>query len=65
VDAVFGETIRCELNAQKQSIESGYPIEEITRGLWPAVQEFLEDHPEWKLEKRYENNNGLTILARA
>jgi hypothetical protein len=65
VDAVFGETIRCELNAQRQSIESGYPIEEITRGLWPAVQEFLEDHPEWKLEKRYENNNGLTILARA
>lgn len=64
VDAVFGETIRCEIDAHKQSIESGYPVREITMGLWPAVEEFLVDNPEWKLEKRYENNNGLTILVR-
>jgi hypothetical protein len=34
------------------------------RGLWPAVTEFLNNSPEWKLLERYTNNNGLTILAR-
>ena len=64
VDADHGETIRCGLDAQAQSIESGYPIEEIRRGLWPAVIEFLNAHPEWVIERRYINNNGLTILRR-
>lgn len=64
VDEWQGETIRCRWNAQKQSEESGIPVEEITKGLWPAIAEFLEAHPEWVLEKRYTNNNGLTILKR-
>jgi len=64
VDADHGETIRCKLDAEKQSQESGFPIDEIKKGLWPAVEEFLRDHPEWVIEKRYTNNNGLTILAR-
>lgn len=34
-------------------------------GLWPAVEEFLAAHPEWKLHERRANNNGLTVLARA
>lgn len=33
-------------------------------GLWPAVEEFLNTNIEWTLEKRYTNNNGLTILKR-
>lgn len=33
-------------------------------GLWKAIEEFLQGHPEWKLLKRYENNNGLTVLHR-
>lgn len=64
VDALYGETIRNGWNPHQQSIESGYPVEEIIKGLWPAVEEFLVAHPEWKLEKRYTNNNGLTILSR-
>ena len=32
------------------------------RGIWPAIQEFMDTHPEWQLLKRYTNNNGLTIL---
>lgn len=43
---------------------SGYSRAEIERGLWPAVEEFLAEHAEWQLEKRYTNNNGLTVLAR-
>ena len=31
-------------------------------GLLPAVDEFLELHSKWKLEKHFVNNHGLTIL---
>lgn len=34
------------------------------RGIWPAIQEFMDSHPEWQLVKRLTNNNGLTILHR-
>ena len=33
-------------------------------GIWRAIQEFLDDSPNWELEKRYTNNNGLTIIKR-
>jgi hypothetical protein len=33
-------------------------------GLWPAVEEFLENNLEWKLHERFTNNNGLTILKK-
>lgn len=35
-----------------------------TRGLWPAVTEFLGGHPEWIVLERRTNNNGLTVLVR-
>jgi hypothetical protein len=62
VDEWEGETIRCQMNAFEQSIQSGIPIDEINRGLWPAVQEFLDSNSEWILHERFTNNNGLTIL---
>jgi hypothetical protein len=34
------------------------------KGLWPAVEEFLESNTKWKLKERYTNNNGLTVLER-
>jgi len=64
VDAIEGESIRCYSDTKKQSQETGIPEDEIRKGLWPAVEEFLQAHPEWLLEKRYENCNGLTILKR-
>jgi hypothetical protein len=64
VDEVHGESVRCKSDVRRQHIESGFPIEEITRGLWPAVVEFLEENPEWYIKERFTNNNGLTILAR-
>jgi len=33
-------------------------------GLWKAVHEFLIKHKQWTIEKRYTNNNGLTILKK-
>ena len=64
VDEWLGETIRNGWNAAEQSKQTGIPVDEITKGLWPAIEEFLMEHPEWLLEKRYTNNNGLTILKR-
>ena len=64
VDKVYGETIRMRMNAIQQSKDTGIPIEEINRGLQPAIDEFLAAHPEWKIREVYTNNNGLTILER-
>ena len=64
VDEWQGETIRNGWNPQEQSIHHGIPVNEITKGLWPAIEEFLVEHLEWKIEKRFTNNNGLTILTR-
>lgn len=33
-------------------------------GLWPAIEEFLDNNPHWEIEVRLENNNGLTVLKR-
>jgi hypothetical protein len=42
-----------------------WPQEEITKGLWPAIEEFLhENSNEWSMLARYINNNGLTVLKR-
>jgi hypothetical protein len=64
VDEWIGESIRCSFDIQLQSEKTGIPSEEIARGLWPAIDEFLNSHPEWKLRERYFNNNGLTVLER-
>lgn len=64
VDEWHGESVRMGWDAVKQSRESGIPVDEIRKGLWPAVVEFLKEHPEWVLFERYTNNNGLTALTR-
>ena len=64
IDEWLGETIRDRHNAEQQSKDTGIPIEEINKGLWPAIEEFLKIHPEWIIKERYYNNNGLTILQR-
>lgn len=65
-DGIYGETVRNKhkMNAKKQSIETGFPVEEINKGLWPAIEEFLDKNKDWELKERFTNNNGLTILAR-
>jgi hypothetical protein len=64
VDEWYGETVRGHGDAQRHSRESGFPVEEICKGLWPAIVEFLREHPEWKMTERLRNNNGLTVLSR-
>jgi hypothetical protein len=39
------------------------PLSTEKTGIWPAIQELI-DEGGWEIEKRYTNNNGLTILRR-
>jgi hypothetical protein len=66
VDEWQGETKRNihKYDVNKQSIDSGIPVEEILKGLWPAIEEFLQHNKDWVLHARWLNNNGLTILKR-
>ena len=36
---------------------------EYEKGIWPAIEELLEEGV-WEIKERYTNNNGLTILKR-
>jgi hypothetical protein len=64
VDAELGESIRCGCDIHQQSLELGIPVDEIRKGVWPAVEEFLENNKDWYLVNRFTNNNGLTIISR-
>lgn len=66
VDEWHGETKRNihRYDVEKQSRESGFPVDEILKGLWPAIEEFLALNKDWVLHARWINNNGLTILRR-
>ena len=60
----IGESVRSGWDIYKQSIVTGISVEEIYKGLWPAVEEFLESNNDWYLVKRFTNNNGLTIIGK-
>lgn len=62
LDKEFGETIRSKWNAETQSAETGIPVDEIKKGIWPAIEEFLQENPNWKIDHHVTNNNGLTVL---
>jgi hypothetical protein len=64
IDEIHGETIRMGWNSNEQSEKTGYPVDEINKGLGFAISEFLISHNEWELHEKYTNNNGLTILKR-
>ena len=64
VDKIHGETIRSGWNAIEQSKQSGFTVEEINKGLEPAITEFLLNNSNWKIKEKFTNNNGLTILEK-
>jgi hypothetical protein len=64
IDEFDGETIRCNWNAEQQSIDTGIPVDEIKCGLSKAISEFLENNKNWVLHEKLTNNNGLTILKK-
>ena len=72
VDEVDGETVReygynyqqAFGRATELAAATGIPREEILKGMWYGIQEFLANHPEWFIKDRFFNNNGLMVLAR-
>ena len=60
VDEWDSESVRMRWNIKEQSIQTGFPEEEIRKGLWPAVEDFLTKNDDWVLHERFRNNNGLT-----
>lgn len=64
VDDYKGETIRNGWNAEEQSEKTCIPVDEINKGLVPAINEFVESNKNWKIREIFTNNNGLTILEK-
>jgi hypothetical protein len=64
VDKIDGECIRNNADPADLHEKTGLPVDEITKGLWPAVEEFLASHPQWKMREHFTNCNGLTVLER-
>jgi hypothetical protein len=71
VDEIYGEIIRMNpkeewytSEARHMSKITNIPENELLVGLWPAIEEFLNDNPQWTICERFTNNNGLTILQK-
>jgi len=64
IDAEYGETLRLNCDSIVQSKLTGIPVEEINKGLWPAIEEFLNNNRDWVLHERFTNNSGLTVLKK-
>jgi lysyl-tRNA synthetase class I len=56
----FGEIAAYNCNTKPNDVCDSSP----RKGLWQAVEEFLENNNEWILKERFMHNNGLTILVR-
>lgn len=64
IDKIDGESLRSGFNILQQVKESGYAHHEICSGLGKAIDEFLAQHPEWKVKIHFQHQNGLTVLER-
>jgi hypothetical protein len=64
IDGIVGETIRNRWNAEQQSKDTGFTVDEINSGLQKAIDEFLVSNKNWVLKESFTNNNGLTVLER-
>jgi len=62
---IMHDTTSYEFRDEPLTSENAWEGElDFGRGLWAAIQEFLDSTDKWVLHKRYTNNNGLTILKR-
>jgi hypothetical protein len=70
------EQTACELSRHAAKVRKYIALHDTTtfgehgelpgsRGIWPAIAEFLARRPEWELLARFHNNNGLTVLVRS
>ena len=60
----FHDTTSYEYKDEPLHHENSWGKETSNKGIWPAIEEFLNSNPEWKLKERLTNNNGFTIIER-
>jgi hypothetical protein len=58
------QSVQVGWDVQAQAVEQGMMVEEVEKGLKPAIEEFVGVNVEWVVEREIEEGNGLTILAR-
>lgn len=66
VDGVKSEGIRLGWNIQAMAQKTGWTVEELSTGLIPALEKFLQapKGQSWETKKIFTNNNGLTHLGK-
>ena len=67
IDGITSEYVRMRYEPQHyhtlvKLYNDKYTEEDFRKGLGFAISRWLEENPEWKIRKVYDNNNGLTIL---
>lgn len=61
----FHDTTSYGYNDENPGHENSWDGQTSGKGIWPAIEEFLEEKKdEWELVHRYMNNNGFTIIKR-
>jgi hypothetical protein len=60
----FHDTTSFEFVGEQSYASIAHNAMNCGRGLWPAIEEFLAENPEWKIDLRITFNNGLTILKK-
>jgi hypothetical protein len=60
---IDGEHSEC-VRSRYVPFSNDYSNYELVTGLWKAIEEFLDNNPNWKLRERFINNCGLTVLER-
>jgi hypothetical protein len=61
----FHDTTSYEFKDEIPDHENTWEGKTSGKGIWPAIEEFLEDNKDsWQLKERFHNNNGFTVLER-
>jgi hypothetical protein len=64
IDEIHSESVRNKHDLQQKMSDYDFSYEDVTVGLGRAIDEFIIEHPEWKVIEKLTNNNGLTVLER-
>lgn len=61
----FHDTTSYEFEDESLGHENSWGKPSSGKGIWPAIEEFLEENKDkWILRERFINNNGFTIIER-
>ena len=64
IDAYTSELVRHKCDIKSLTTVYNMSYDELYKGLWLAIEDFLSNNSNWIIKERFTNNNGLTILER-